>query len=102
MTEAPAAKTAFTDSLAQSAPPAEWPPTVRALWHLAKGEWNEAHELVQHEPGAAAAWVHAHLHRVEGDDWNAGYWYSRAGKPVGTGDLDQERLAIAVELIAAG
>lgn len=102
MTKTQAAETQFTQSLTQPAPPADWPPTVRALWHLAKGEWNEAHELVQHESGAAAAWVHAHLHRVEGDEWNAGYWYRRAGKPTGSGDLDQERLAIAVELISGG
>ena len=38
-----------------------------ALWHDAQGNWAEAHRIAQHVPGAAGAWVHAYLHRKEGD-----------------------------------
>ena len=72
----------------------ETSPVLKALGLAASGNWDGAHKLVQDDPSPEAAWVHAHLHRVEGDLSNAGYWYRRAGKPVPTGDLDQERLAI--------
>ena len=61
-------------------PPAEASSPLAALWHVAKGDWHKAHQIVQDDEGAEAAWVHAHLHRVEGDESNAGYWYARAGK----------------------
>ena len=54
-----------------------------ALGLVAAGDWDGAHALVQDDPSPEAAWVHAHLHRVEGDLTNAGYWYRRAGKPLG-------------------
>jgi hypothetical protein len=66
-----------------------------ALSRLAAGDWNGAHAAVQDDPSPEAAWVHAHLHRVEGDLENAGYWYSRAGKPQATGELEAERQEIA-------
>ena len=58
-----------------------------------------AHRLVQDESSNDAAWVHAYLHRVEGDLGNAGYWYRRAGKPVAKGSLDEEWGAIAAALL---
>ena len=67
---------------------------LTALRLIEAGGWNGAHELVQDDPSPEAAWVHAHLHRIEGDLANAGYWYRRAGKPVASGDLDEERQAI--------
>ena len=67
---------------------------LRALELAAAGDWDGAHALVQDDPSAEAAWVHAYLHRVEGDLSNAGYWYRRAGKPVAAGDLDEEGRAI--------
>lgn len=70
-------------------------PALRALWHAARGEFDPAHEIVQAREGDPACdWVHAHLHRWEGDAGNAGYWYRRAGKPVASGDLATEREAI--------
>ena len=69
-------------------------PTLKALSLAASGNWDGAHQIVQDDPSPEAAWVHAHLHRVEGDLSNAGYWYRRAGKPVATGDLGEERNAI--------
>lgn len=73
-------------------------PPLEALRLLAGGDWEAAHALVQDDVTPEAAWVHAHLHRVEGDLGNAGYWYRRAGKPVASGDLDEERRAILAAL----
>ena len=74
-----------TDVLDAAIPPAD-PPALAALWHAHRGDWDRAHVLVQDAQGADAAWVHAHLHRLEGDEGNAGYWYHRAGRAVATGD----------------
>jgi hypothetical protein len=57
-----------------------------ALWWDAKGDWEKAHEVAQDVAGADGAWVHAYLHRKEGDLGNAGYWYRRAGRAVASGD----------------
>jgi hypothetical protein len=65
-----------------------------ALRLLDRGDWNGAHELVQDDGSKEAAWVHAHLHRVEGDLSNAAYWYRRAGRPEATGDFAEERRLI--------
>lgn len=65
-----------------------------ALALVAAGDWNAAHALVQDDPSPEAAWIHAYLHRLEGDLVNAGYWYRRAGRPVRTGDLEDERREI--------
>lgn len=70
----------------------------KALDRLAAGDWNGAHALVQDDPSPEAAWIHAHLHRVEGDEGNAGYWYRRAGKEPARGDFDAERDAIRAGL----
>jgi hypothetical protein len=67
-------------SLGESSPPAKLPPLLAALWWDARGDWKQAHEIAQAEDGADAAWVHAYLHRKEGDDANAGYWYRQARK----------------------
>ncbi|NDW06321.1 hypothetical protein [Jiella pacifica] len=69
-----------------------------AIDNLKAGDWDGAHAIVQDDPSAEAAWIHAHLHRVEGDQSNAAYWYRRAGRPVPTSGLDEEREAIAREL----
>ncbi len=79
----------------------ETPPTsapLAALFWIARGDWQKAHEAAQSDDGPDAAWVHAHLHRVEGDLDNAAYWYGRAQKPVETGPLDAERTTIAAAL----
>lgn len=89
----------FKRSLGRPSPPRRWTAELRALWHAAKGEWGEAHRLVQDEGGAEAAWVHAHLHRIEGDLSNAGYWYRRAGKPRSEQPLSDEWAEIVRELL---
>ncbi len=91
---------AFEASLDGDAPPEGISPSLRALWQQAKGDWHEAHRLAQAQDDAAGAWVHAHLHRVEGDDSNAGYWYRRAGRPVSTVALKNEWTAIAAALLS--
>jgi hypothetical protein len=83
-------------------PPAGASTPLAALWHVAQGDWQKAHALVDHEEGAAAAWVHAHLHRVEGDHGNAGYWYRRAGKPATSAPLGEEWDTIAEALLTEG
>lgn len=73
---------------------------LRALWLGLRCEWDAAHEIAQADDGADAAWVHAWLHRVEGDAANAAYWYRRAGKDVAEGGTDTEGEAIARALSA--
>ena len=67
---------------------------IEALDALVAGDWEAAHEIAQEDSSAEAAWLHAHLHRVEGDPGNAAYWYRRAGRPVFEGDVAAERLAL--------
>jgi hypothetical protein len=80
----------FRASLAAAAPAVTRAPPLAALWWAAKGDWDAAHRIVQDENTSDAAWVHAYLHRVEGDLGNAGYWYRRASKPVATGSVEGE------------
>jgi len=61
-----------------------------SLWHDATGNWEKAHHIVQDLPGETAAWIHAYLHRKEGDEGNASYWYQRAGKKMPAYSLEQE------------
>ena len=81
---------AFNAVLSDPAPPRELVAPLAALWWAKKGDWDKAHRIVMDEVGQDAAWVHAYLHRVEGDLGNAGYWYRRAGKPAAAGSLDAE------------
>jgi hypothetical protein len=81
-------------------PPPNLPPLLGALWHDAAGNWDTAHRLAQDVGTADGAWVHAYLHRKEGDIGNAGYWYRQADRPVATAALDAEWEAIAAELLA--
>jgi len=89
----------FVQSTTGAEAPAGLDPALRALWHDARGEWDEAHTLAQEAGGSDGAWVHAYLHRKEGDAANAGYWYRRAGRPVAGGELRAEWEAIARELL---
>jgi hypothetical protein len=91
---------AFEDSLGDERPPAGIGPALQALWQEARGDWHAAHALAQAADAAAGAWVHAYLHRVEGDLANAGYWYRRAGRPVCEAPLREEWSAIAQALLA--
>lgn len=107
---------AFRESLRAPAPPPRLSAPLAALWWVggsageaagdgARGKgadgWARAHALVQDEAGPDAAWVHAHLHRVEGDADNAAYWYRRAARPTVVSALDAEWADIAAALLAA-
>ena len=81
----------FQNSLKENQPPSDLPLVLAALWWDGKGDWAKAHECAQQRETPEHAWVHAYLHRKEGDLGNAGYWYRKAGKPVGKGPLDEER-----------
>jgi hypothetical protein len=70
-----------------------------ALWWDAKGDWEKAHEVAQDVAGADGAWVHAYLHRKEGDLGNASYWYRRAGRAVATGESGVEWEGIVAEML---
>jgi len=71
----------FRATLSRSRPP-DVSPLLRALWHDTNGDWGRAHTIAQDIDDASAAWVHAYLHRKEGDSGNAAYWYRRARQPV--------------------
>jgi hypothetical protein len=87
-------------SLSDKEMPPDLPTPLAALCKAATGNWDAAHRLVQDDDSSDAAWVHAYLHRVEGDLSNAAYWYRRAGKPVATGELQVEWDAVASALLA--
>jgi hypothetical protein len=92
----------FRASLSGAAPAPELDAPLAALWWAAKDGWDQAHKIVQDESSAEAAWVHAYLHRVEGDLGNAGYWYRQAGQSVTTGSLETEWERIATALLEGG
>jgi len=96
------AQTSFKEFAAAGSPPPGAGLALQALWHETQGNWERAHELAQEDTGRNGAWVHAYLHRREGDTMNAGYWYSRAGRTAATGDLDAERAAMVRALLAGG
>ncbi len=80
----------------ETEPSEEWSVELQALWCVKHDRWHDAHDLVQDLPTAMGSWIHAHLHLIEGDLGNAGYWYSRAGKPAGSRDrIDEEWDVIA-------
>lgn len=80
----------FRASLSEISPAPGLEPPLAALWWAARGQWDQAHKLVQDEATANAAWVHAYLHRVEGDLGNAAYWYRQASQPVAKDALEAE------------
>jgi hypothetical protein len=90
----------FSESLSLDTPPSDMPILLQALWHDEKGDWEEAHNIAQSREGTRDYdRLHAYLHRVEGDDWNAGYWYRRAGVKVYKGSLKEEWTELVHELL---
>ncbi len=88
----------YLASLEKKRPGPGWSNALQALWHEARNDWHKAHELVQ-DNSPASCWVHAYLHRKEGDLSNARYWYDRAGQPEYEGDFSDEWNAIAERLV---
>ena len=90
----------FKASLSAAAPPPGLAPLLLALWHDARGDWPRAHEIAQDVGDESGAWVHAYLHRKEGDLGNAAYWYRQARKPQARVPLDDEWAEIVEKLLA--
>ena len=91
---------AFRASLAAPAPPSGISPALLALWHDGRGDWAEAHRVAQDIHDRSGSHVHAYLHRKEGDDANADYWYRRAHVTLFIGSLDDEWREIVRTLLA--
>ena len=89
----------FRDSLLRDEPPRELSADLAALWWDAKGDWNRAHDSAQQDEGPAGAWVHAYLHRKQGDSSNAGYWYQRANRASPQRSLEEEWIDITQSLL---
>ena len=89
----------FRQSFTESAPPSGLTHALAGLWWDAKNDWKRAHESAHRDEGMEGSWVHAYLHRKEGDQGNASYWYSRAGKPVCREPLDAEWISIVTQLL---
>ena len=90
----------FRKTLHGAAPPAGVPPALVALWHDGRGDWDAAHRVAQEIDEKEGSWVHAYLHRKEGDLSNAGYWYRRAGRTAASGSLETEWDRIVTALLA--
>ena len=80
----------FRSSLANEAPPVEASALLQALWYAGKNNWDKAHDIAQDVHDTNGSWIHAYLHRQEGDRANAGYWYSKAGKTMPGYSLEKE------------
>jgi len=90
----------FQASLLRDEPPRQLSLALTALWWDGKGNWKQAHETAGEDEAPAGAWVHAYLHRKEGDASNARYWYKRADKPPASNSLEQEWTEISRALLA--
>ena len=80
----------FKQSLKDTAPAPSLSLALQALWHDGRGDWDASHDIAQDMPGVDGAWIHAYLHRKEGDLWNADYWYQRAGKKRPSFTIEEE------------
>jgi len=89
----------FRKSLENTRPAAGLTLALAGLWWDGKDDWRRAHESAQQDEGPEGSWVHAYLHRKEGDQGNAAYWYRRAGKPVCRETLEAEWLNIVKALL---
>ncbi len=92
----------FRKSLAGTSPPADLGFALAGLWWDAKGDWTRAHESAQQDEGPAGSWVHAYLHRKEGDASNAAYWYSRCGRRISQASLEEEWEEVVTALLSSG
>ncbi len=89
----------FNASLEEDTPPQNVSPLLQALWFEANGDWNKAHDLAQGVDSSDSSWIHAYLHRKDGDLGNAAYWYSKAGKTVSKKSLHDEWEEIVSSLL---
>ena len=92
----------FRSTLELPSAPERFSAPLRAMWEDAKGHWEAAHHIAQDMDEHTGSWIHAYLHRKEGDLGNAGYWYRRAGKAVAQDPLDDEWARIVLSLLGPG
>lgn len=91
--------TQFLETLENDRPNKDWPTGLKALWYDAIGDWEASHNIAQDMHSELGSWIHAYLHRKEGDEWNAGYWYRRATKPFPKYSLEDELEVIVLSII---
>ncbi|MGB5172760.1 MAG: hypothetical protein WBN11_11625 [Eudoraea sp.] len=91
--------TEFIESLKKAFPKENWPLHKKALWWIARGDWNRAHNIAQDLDTPLGSWIHAYLHRLEGDRFNSGYWYRLAKKPYPEESLEKEFEFMLIELL---
>ena len=89
----------FQTSLSSGQPPTSLSAYLKSLWYDGKGDWEKAHTIIQDIEDTTAAWIHAYLHRKEGDIGNADYWYRRAGRKRPAVSLEQEWKDIVTALL---
>jgi hypothetical protein len=89
----------FQNSFQSDEPPEMWPEALKALWWDARGNWEASHEIAQEISSDIGCWIHGYLHRKEGDKWNAGYWYQRAGRSFPTATLEEESKEMVLVLL---
>lgn len=89
----------FKDSLSNETPPNGITEELIAMWYAGKDNWDQSHNIAQDIPNSNGDWIHAYLHRWEGDEWNASYWYRRAGKAKPSYSLAEEWNVIVQALL---
>ena len=89
----------FISSLSTQQPPAHISSVLKALWYDGKDDWESSHNVAQDIHDKDGSWIHAYLHRKEGDIWNADYWYNKAGKKRPAVSLEEEWENIVTEFI---
>ena len=89
----------FRKGLSAAAPPSGINDYLKSLWYDGKGNWEKAHTIIQDMEDKTASWIHAYLHRKEGDEWNAQYWYTKAGKKMPAESLEKEWEGIVKALL---
>ena len=82
--------TQFQKTLDLPKPPSDWPEALKAIWYDAAGDWEASHNIAQDMHDKMGSWLHAYLHRKEGDRFNAGYWYRLADRPFPKKSLEDE------------
>lgn len=90
----------FRESLSAATPPAGTSAILKALWYDGKGDWEASHNIAQDIHDRNGSWIHAYLHRKEGDFSNARYWYRQANKPEFRGSLQEEWESLVREFLA--
>ncbi len=90
----------FEKTLSADYPPDNWPEALKAIWWDYNNNWDRSHNIAQEIQSDTGNWIHAYLHRQEGDKWNAGYWYNRADRAYPSNSLDQEREEILQHILS--